>query len=277
MPLIAIDDIHLEYTWAGPEPGLAPPLVFLHEGLGSAAMWRDFPAAVVNASGHRALVYSRQGYGQSDPIPLPRPVSFMHDEALGPLRPMLDALGVEKPILVGHSDGGSIALIYAGTWPDRVSALVLEAPHVFVEDICVESIAKIKGVYETSDLKTRLAKYHGANTDGAFWGWNQVWLNPEFRAWNIEEFLSRITCPVLIIQGENDEYGTVRQIEAITRQVPGPVESVLLPDCGHSPHRDQRERTLAAMTDFIARYDTAAGNRNRQNGRKADDVPEASA
>ncbi len=265
MPLIAIDQVRLEYTWAGPDPGVAPPLVFLHEGLGSTSMWRDFPAAVAHASGHRALIYSRQGYGQSDPIPLPRPVSFMHDEALGPLGPMLATLEVDRPVLVGHSDGGSIALIYAGTWPDRVSALVLEAPHVFVEDLCVDSIARIKGVYETTDLKTRLARHHGDNTDGAFWGWNQVWLNPDFRAWNIEEFLPRITCPVLIVQGEQDEYGTGRQIEAITRQVRGPVESVLLPDCGHSPHRDQRERTLAAMTDFIGRHD-----RERRERQKAE-------
>ncbi len=255
MPLIGIDGVRLEFAWEGPDPGVSPRLVFLHEGLGSTAMWRDFPAAVARRTGHRALVYSRRGYGQSDPVPLPRPVSFMHEEALGPLPALLAGLGVERPILVGHSDGASIALIYAGTWPDRVDALVLEAPHVFVEDICVESIARIKGVYETTDLKTRLAKYHGDNTDCAFWGWNQVWLNPAFREWNIEEFLPRITCPVLIIQGEQDEYGTERQVEAITRQAPGPVESVLLPACGHSAHRDQRDMTLDAMAEFIIRRD----------------------
>ncbi len=257
MPLIRLADLQLEILWAGPDPGLPPALVFLHEGLGSATLWRDVPAMVADRTGHRALTYSRQGYGASDPVPLPRPVTFMHDEARGPLPRLLDALGLDRPILVGHSDGGSIALIFAATWPERVAGLVLEAPHVFVEDCSVDSIARMKEVYETTDLKTRLARYHGENTECAFRGWNDVWLTPAFRAWSIEDLLPHVTCPVLVIQGEQDEYGTVAQVEAIARQVAGPVDTRLLSNCGHSPHRDQREATVEAMAEFIARV--AAG------------------
>jgi pimeloyl-ACP methyl ester carboxylesterase len=243
----------LEYVWHGASPDEAPTLVFLHEGLGCVSAWRDFPARVAAATGCGALVYSRAGYGNSDPITVPRPVGFMHDEALATLPQVLDAAGVRRHILVGHSDGGSIALIYAGGVREApLLGLVLEAPHVFVEELSVESIARSAEQYREGRLRAALERHHGQNTECAFWGWNQVWLGPAFRSWNIEEFLPRITVPVLVIQGEQDEYGTLRQVEAIERGCDGPVRRVILPDCGHSPHRDQPERTLDEITSFMA-------------------------
>jgi pimeloyl-ACP methyl ester carboxylesterase len=241
----------LEYAWIGPAPEDAPTLVFLHEGLGSLAAWRDFPAAVASATGFGALVYSRAGYGGSDAAELPRPVRFMHDEA-GVLGEVMDAAGVRDAVLVGHSDGASIAIIHAGSeGGTRVRALVLEAPHVFTEPEGLASIARIADTYRTTYLPQRLAKYHGDNAEGAFWGWNRVWLDPEFRAWNIEEYLGLIRVPTLIIQGEDDEYGTMRQVEAIERQLAGPAEILVLSDCGHAPHRDQRERVIEELARFV--------------------------
>lgn len=242
----------LEYTWHGPSPGEAPTLVFLHEGLGCVKMWRDFPSRVATATGCGALVYSRAGYGGSDPVALPRPASFMHQEALVTLPEVLEALKVRDAILVGHSDGGSIALIYAGSGRgERLRGLVLEAPHVFVEDISVESITQAAESFQSGELKRGLERYHGKNVECAFWGWNRVWLEPEFRSWNIEEYLPQIDVPVLVIQGAEDEYGSLRQVEAIERGCRGAVRSIILPDCGHSPHRDQAKRTLEAITSFV--------------------------
>ncbi len=234
----------------------APTLVFLHEGLGSVSMWRDFPRRAAQATGCAAVAYSRRGYGRSEALRGPRPVRYMHDEALEVLPPLLEELGVREPVLVGHSDGGSIAIIYGGAH-DRLKGLVVMAPHVFVEDLSVESIAQAKVAFETSDLRERLARHH-ADPEGAFRGWNDVWLHPEFRAWNIEEFLPRITCPVLAIQGFDDEYGTMAQIEAVVRQVSGPVEALRLDRCGHSPHRDQPAAVLEALARFVARLDNGA-------------------
>ncbi|MBV9772436.1 MAG: alpha/beta hydrolase [Gemmatimonadetes bacterium] len=244
----------LEYAWFGPEPDRAPTLVFLHEGLGCVATWRDFPARVAEATGCGALVYSRAGYGASDPVALPRPVSFMHREGLDVLPEVLEAAGVRDAILVGHSDGASISLVHAGSGSaPRVRGVIVEAPHVFVEEVSVASIARIGEAYRSTELPGKLARYHGDNTECAFRGWNEVWLDPEFRAWNIEEYLPRITVPVLVVQGEDDEYGTLAQVEAIRRQAGGPVETLVLPECGHSPHRDQPERTLEAMARFVRR------------------------
>jgi pimeloyl-ACP methyl ester carboxylesterase len=234
----------------------APTLVFLHEGLGSISMWRDFPARAAQASGCPALVYSRAGYGNSDAVRAPRAVRYMHDEALETLPRLLEELGVREPVLVGHSDGASIALIYAGAL-DRVKGLVVMAPHVFVEDVGVASIARAKAAFETTDLRERLARHH-ADPEAAFRGWNDVWLHPDFRAWNIEEYLSGIDCPVLAIQGFDDEYGTMAQIDAVARQVSGPVELLRLDRCGHSPHRDQPAAVLEAMTRFLARLGDGA-------------------
>lgn len=249
MPHIAIGGRRLAYEWVGEGGGT---LVFLHEGLGSIRQWRDFPARVAAATGRRALVYDRYGYGQSDVLAEPRVgTDFMHREALETLPALLAALEVERPVLVGHSDGASIALIYAGSG-HAARGLVALAPHVFVEDLSVRSIEAARRQFETTDLRRRLGKYH-RDPVKTFHLWNDVWLDPEFRRWNIESFLPGIRCPVLAIQGEADQYGTMAQVEAIRRQVSGPCELVKLADCGHSPHRDEPEKTLAAIAEFVAR------------------------
>jgi pimeloyl-ACP methyl ester carboxylesterase len=214
-------------------------------------MWRDFPDRLVSATGCGALVYSRIGYGASDPVPGPRPVRFMHDEALDVLPAVIERFRLEEVILFGHSDGASIAVIYAGARLGQVRALVLEAPHVFVEPICVESIARIAEEYETTRLRERLARHHGGNTDSMFRTWTDVWLTPEFRQWNIEEYLPAIESPVLVVQGEDDEYGTLRQVDSILTQVRGPAESLVLARCGHSPHSDQPDEVLEAAARFV--------------------------
>jgi pimeloyl-ACP methyl ester carboxylesterase len=234
----------------------APTLVFLHEGLGSISMWRDFPRQAAQATGCPALVYSRRGYGRSDALRAPQPVRYMHDEALEVLPRLLEQLAISEPVLVGHSDGGSIAIIYAGVH-DKLKGLVLMAPHVFVEDLSVASIARAKTAFETTDLRERLARHH-ADPEATFRAWNDIWLHPDFRAWNIEEYLPRIDCPVLAIQGFDDEYGTMAQVDAVAKQVGGPVEVLRLADCGHSPHRDQPAAVREAMARFVARLDDGA-------------------
>lgn len=249
MPQISVAGHALEYAWIGRPGGALPTLVFLHEGLGSIRQWRDFPQNVARATGCRALVYDRYGYGNSDVLREARVgAEFMHDGALNELPELLENLEIENPILVGHSDGASIALIHAGTYPVRGVAVM--APHVFIEDICVESITKAAAAFETSGLKAGLAKYH-RNAAKTFHLWADAWLDPAFRKWNIEEYLPRIKCPVLAIQGEADEYGTMAQLDAIKAQAGGPCELLKLPDCGHSPHRDQPEKVLNAVSDFI--------------------------
>lgn len=235
---------------AHPRPG-APAMVFLHEGLGSVSMWRDFPQRVADASGCEAIVFSRHGYGKSTPIAEPRGVRYMHDEALTALPALIDALGVEAPFLFGHSDGGSIALIHAGGAHRPLAGIIVMAPHVLVEEVSVTSIEQAKVAYKTTDLKSRLGRYH-ADVDSAFWGWNDIWLNPEFRHWNIEEFLPTIACPVMAIQGEDDEYGTMDQIERIARGAQD-VDLVKLADCRHSPHKDQPEAVIEAVAGFVTR------------------------
>jgi len=213
-------------------------------------MWRDFPARVAAATACPAVVYSRYGYGQSDLLEAPFAVDYMHREALETLPDLLAELGLERPVLVGHSDGASIALIHAGS-RDGLTGLVALSPHVFVEEISVRSIAEAKTAFETTDLPQKLARHH-ADARRTFYGWNDIWLHPDFRRWNIEVFLPAIRCPVLAIQGSDDEYGTMAQVEAIERQVGGPCEVVKLDACGHSPHRDQPDATLAAITRFVA-------------------------
>jgi pimeloyl-ACP methyl ester carboxylesterase len=241
----------LEYRWIGPRPGDAPTIVFLHEGLGCLGMWRDFPDRVASAAGCGALVYSRMGYGASEPVRGPRPVRFMHDEALEVLPAVIKRFKLEEVVLFGHSDGASIAIVHAGARLEAIRALILEAPHVFVEPVCVERIARIAEEYETTRLRQRLAKYHGGNTDAMFKTWTDVWLRPEFRQWNIEEYLPAIESPVLVVQGEEDEYGTVRQVEAVLAQVRGPAKSLMLARCGHSPHSDQPDEVLEATSRFV--------------------------
>ena len=241
----------LESWWTGPGPEEAPTLVFLHDGLGAAGSWSRFAPDLAAALGCGALVYSRAGYGASDPAPLPRPVAFMHHEALVALPGILEGHGIRRAVLVGHSDGASISLIHAAraSTRDRVLALALEAPHVFVEPLTVSSIAALRERYE--EVREKLERLHGPGTDATFEGWADVWLRPEFLAWDIQDLLPSVTCPVLVVQGEEDEFGTVRQVEAIARRASGPVETVLLPGCGHSPHFQRREETLAAMTAFL--------------------------
>jgi pimeloyl-ACP methyl ester carboxylesterase len=240
---------------AGPAGG-ARTLVFLHEGLGSVAMWRDFPAKAAAATGCAAVVYSRYGYGQSDVLQGPHGVDYMHREALDVLPELLAKLEVRAPVLVGHSDGGSIALIHAAAHRG-VAGVVAMAPHVFVEDLSVASIAEAKTAFETTDLPQKLGRYH-ADAGKTFRGWNDIWLHPNFRAWNIEECLPKITCPVLAIQGFDDEYGTMAQLEAIARQAGGPVEMLRLANCRHSPHRDQPAVVIEAMSRFVDRLDGGA-------------------
>ncbi len=242
----------LEYAWHGPGPKEAPTLVFLHEGLGSVSAWKDFPAQVAAEARCGALVYSRWGYGGSDPGTLPRPITYMHDEARVTLPDLVRVLGLRRSILVGHSDGASIAILYAGGSDARgLDGLVLEAPHVFVEDVSVQSIARAAEAYRTTDLHTRLERHHGPNTEGAFRGWNDVWLHPDFRAWNIEAFLPAIQVPSLVLQGEDDAYGTVRQVDAIRTQSGGRVEVKILRQCGHAPHRDQPDLTRESIVGFV--------------------------
>jgi pimeloyl-ACP methyl ester carboxylesterase len=229
--------------------GSGPELIFLHEGLGSVSHWKDFPTRVANATGCPVTVYSRYGSGNSDLLDEDRAVSYMHDEALTILPDLIAQLKIVNPVLVGHSDGGSIALIYAGSH-DGLRGLVLLAPHVFVEDLSVTSIAEAKVKFETTNLSEKLARHHKDATR-TFWGWNNVWLHPDFRSWNIEEFLPRISCPILAIQGLDDQYGTLAQIDAIVKQSGGPVEVLTLPDCRHSPQRDQPEAVLAAIVKFV--------------------------
>ena len=240
----------LEVAWWNGEPTL-PALVLLHEGLGSVALWRDFPAELAARSNRRVMAYSRFGHGWSDPPPQPHTSRFMHEEA-DLLPEILNAANIDRAVLFGHSDGGSIALIAASEYPSRMEALVLEAPHVFVEDISIASIEATTRAYLTGTLRERLSRHH-QHVDVAFSGWSDVWLDPGFRDWNLEEYLPRITCPTLLMQGLQDEYGTLKQIDAIEQQVAGPVTRLVLDRCGHSPHKDQREAVIAAVTEFLGR------------------------
>ncbi|WP_459618216.1 alpha/beta fold hydrolase [Bordetella sp. 2513F-2] len=251
--------IRLEYRWIAPERSDAPLLVFLHEGLGSAAMWKDWPDQACAAAGCRGLVYSRQGYGRSTPRPPQErwPIGFMHDQARDALPALLEALDVdparERVLLYGHSDGGSIALLYAAMHPQAVHGIVVAAPHIFVEDITVAHIRAARQAYLDTDLPHKLARYHD-DVDSAFWGWNDIWLDPAFRTWNIEPWLPAIRCPVLALQGTEDEYGTLAQIRGIARAVPQ-ARLLEIPGCGHSPHRDKPGVVMQALTDFIRELD----------------------
>jgi len=249
---LKVGENRLEVSWFGPGPGTAPTLVFLHEGLGCVSLWRDFPEKLATATGCGAFVFSRLGYGKSDPCPLPRPIRFMHDEGLSVLPKVLASAGITDCILVGHSDGGSIAIIYAGGTPAApLRGLITEAAHVFCEPISIRSIRDAKTQYVQGALRHRLSKYHGANTDGAFYGWNDVWLHPEFEKWNIEEYLPGIQVPMLAIQGAADQYGTDAQISSIARLAGGKTDTLMLPDCRHAPHAEKENETLTAMTRVV--------------------------
>src|SRR5580692_1145346 len=247
---LTIGGSDLEYRMIGPAPEHAPTIVMLHEGLGSAALWGDFPEKLQAATGAGVLLYSRAGYGASTPVKLPRPLDYMHVEALETLPKLLDAIGFRRGLLVGHSDGASIAAIYAGGSGDhRIRGLALIAPHFVVEDISVSSIAEIKQAYETTELRSKLARWH-KDVDNAFHGWNGAWLDPQFRDWDISEYLGYIRVPVAILQGADDQYGTIRQIEIAREECYCPVDVTIIPGAGHSPHREAPEATLDAVSEF---------------------------
>jgi pimeloyl-ACP methyl ester carboxylesterase len=226
-----------------------PTIVMLHEGLGSVSHWKDFPRVLAEATGAGVFLYSRYGHGGSDALEEPRSASYMHHEAQVVLPEILQKAGIERPLLFGHSDGASIAILYAGMFPESAAGLILEAPHVFVEDITVSSIAQARVLYQETDLSQRLGRYH-SNVDSLFWGWSNIWLDPRFRDWNIESYLDCIRCPVLVIQGAQDEYGTTKQIDAIQRRLPS-ASTVILENCKHAPHRDRCEATLFAISQFL--------------------------
>ena len=247
---VAVDGKRLETVRYDGDPAL-PPIVMLHEGLGSVSLWRDFPERLRERTGCTTIAYSRYGYGRSEVLREKREPDYMHHEGEVVLPALLRALEVERPVLFGHSDGASIALIAAGAHPELARALVLEAPHVFVEDVSVRSIAEAKTAFESTDLSAKLARHH-ADAAATFYGWNDAWLDPRFRGWNVEAYAARVRVPVLLIQGEADEYGTTAQLDAIAARVPG-TETLVVPGAGHSPHRDASDVVLDRVAAFVAR------------------------
>ena len=255
-----LGDQQLEYRWIGPDPSAAPTLVLLHEGLGSAGLWGDFPDRLTATTGLGVFLYSRAGYGASSTIALPRPLDYMQHEAKQVLPKILRAIGFQRGLLIGHSDGASIATLYAGNTQDhRVTGLVLIAPHFFVEDMGLAAIAQAKVAFETGDLRQRLARWH-TDVDAAFKGWNGAWLDPGFRTWDITDALAYIRVPVAIIQGVDDQYGTQRQIAVAEEECYCPVEVTLLQGVQHTPQREAPERVLQVIAEFARRTlnDTAA-------------------
>jgi pimeloyl-ACP methyl ester carboxylesterase len=226
-------------------------LVFLHEGLGCIELWRDFPEQICRETGLDGFVYDRLGHGKSDSLPHRKTSKYLHNEALHYLPPLLEACTINEPLLIGHSDGGSIALLHAAYYPDKTAGVITEAAHVFVEDITIEGIKRTVKHYETGKLKDGLAQYHGSKTDLLFRGWANIWLSPEFRTWNIVDELKWITAPTLIIQGTEDEYGTEKQVDAIVNTVSGTSEKLIIPDCGHVPHRQANSIVVERVTEFI--------------------------
>jgi pimeloyl-ACP methyl ester carboxylesterase len=248
---VDVDGVKLEYVRIAPRDASLPTIVMLHEGLGSVAMWREFPEELAAATGAAVVAYSRQGYGRSARLPGPRNKNYIHAEAHRVLPAFLTALAIDQPVLLGHSDGASIALLYAGRRLPSAGIVVM-APHVFIEDVTIASIAAAKEAYVKGDLRQRLARYHDS-PDDAFLGWNDIWLDPVFRDWNIEGYVPRITVPMLVIQGADDEYGTEAQVEAIQSLAQVPCEVAMLAGCRHSPHRDQKQRTLDLIRRFLTR------------------------
>lgn len=251
---IVLDGRRMESAWWGPEPDAAPTIVLLHEGLGSVGLWRDFPARLAAATGCGVFAYSRLGYGQSDPVALPRPYSYLHDEARAVLPRVLDATGLRRCVLLGHSDGATIAAIHAGSFEDaRVRGIVLIAGHFIVEKPCLAAVAEAGRRYAEGELRGRLARHH-AHPDVAFRGWNETWLDPRFHeVFDIRPEVSRIRVPMLLLQGDADPYGTVEQVRAAERAAPCPVEPLVLPGIGHAPQFEAPEVTLGAVRDFTSR------------------------
>lgn len=235
----------------GAAAGDVPTLVFLHEGLGSIPQWRDFPDALCQATGCPGLLYERWGHGGSEPLVLPRPDDFLEREAEDALPEVLEACAIARPILIGHSDGGTIALLYAAAFPDRPRGVITEAAHVCLDPVTVAGITEVVRLWQDSDLRARLARHHGANTETMFRGWAETWLRPERRRWSITGRLAKITCPLLAIQGADDEHGLPAQLDTIVAGTSGPAERCMIPDCGHAPHHQARAAVLARMTRFV--------------------------
>lgn len=252
MKHLVVNGLRLEYSDYPASVAGSPELLLLHEGLGCVAMWRHFPEKLAAATGCRVIVWSRAGYGGSQAYAEPRSTRYMHREAEEALPALLAELKIERPLLIGHSDGGSIALIFAGAFPEVPRGVAVLAPHEFVEAETLAGIREARTAWQTTDLPQKLARYHHAQTERVFSDWNDCWLSPPFRDWNIEDYLPRIRCPVLAIQGEDDEYATLRQIDAIAEQVPG-TQLLKLANCGHTPQRDQEAAVLEALTTFVAR------------------------
>ena len=243
----------LEALCYGPHPQDAPTIVMLHEGLGCVELWRDFPEKLAELTGYGVFVFSRAGYGKSDPCDLPRSLDYMEREAKDVLPKVLDAIGFEHGFLLGHSDGATIAATYAGLVPDyRLRAVAMMAPHFFTEEVGLNSIAAAKEQFEAGDLRNKLAKYH-EDVECAFRGWNDAWLHPDFKNWNVSEVIDHLRIPALVIQGRGDEYGTLAQVEEVENRAYSPVDIVIIEDCGHSPHLEQPDKTLAALVDFALR------------------------
>ena len=245
----------LEWKAYGPTPEESPTIVMLHEGLGCAALWRDFPQKVAEATGWGVFVYSRAGYGQSEAAQLPRPLDYMTREAVEVLPQVLDVIGFQRGVLMGHSDGATISAIYAGSIEDfRVRGLILMAPHFFTEDMGLEAIAQAAEAYASGDLRDRMAKYH-ADPDHTFRGWNDAWLDPAFKAWDVSEVIDYLRIPTLAIQGTQDQYGTLRQIDEIESRSYAPVDVVVLDGVKHAPHQDAPDAVLGAVVEFCTRLD----------------------
>jgi pimeloyl-ACP methyl ester carboxylesterase len=249
MKHLTLQGLRLEYHDLPATVEGRPTLLLLHEGLGCVAMWRQFPAKLAAATGCRLIVWSRAGYGGSEPYPEPRTPRYMHREAEEALPALLAALGIERPLLIGHSDGGSIALLFAATFPGVPLGIAVMAPHEFIEEETLVGIRSAQNTWHTTDWPKKLARYH-ADAPRVFSDWADTWLSPAYRDWSIVDRLSDIRCPMLAIQGQDDEYATLRQIEVIAEQVPG-TRLLKLPHCGHSPHRDQESPVLAALSDFV--------------------------
>ncbi len=241
----------IEVQWHREGKKDSPTLVFLHEGLGCTEMWKDFPYLLSKKTRYPALIFSRLGYGASDPCPTPWKINFMHKEGLQILPAVIKEAKIKDHILIGHSDGGSIGIIYAGSpYAKGLKGLITEAAHIFCEELSVKSISDAKINYEHYDLREKLEKYHGENTENAFRGWNDVWLNQHFIKWNIEKYLPKIKAPMLAIQGLEDQYGTLNQIESIKRRVNRAITHII-DNCRHSPHSEQPEMVLNIMARFI--------------------------
>ena len=248
---LGIKDHTLEIQWINPQISGRPTLIFLHEGLGSLGLWKDFPRLLCQMCRCPGFIYSRLGYGESDPCILPRKINYLHKEALDVLPRVLEAADIRDHILIGHSDGGSIGLIYAGSpCSTRLKGLITEASHVFVEPVTVKSIQEAREAYLIGGLREKLDRHHGKNTDTAFWGWNDIWLHPNFIHWNIEKYLKKIQVPVMAIQGRQDPYGTLSQITALSGQIRD-CRTRIIENCGHAPHMEQKEHVLKLMAGFI--------------------------